>query len=328
MTDSRNELDEEKDSLGNLPKKKGRKNKYVPGLAALNFKPTYDWKIEEAKNLFKNIKHSIPANEISYSDCISGMKILPDESIDLIIADPPFGINFNGRENFYNRKKEYVAKGYSEINEDYGNFTDLWISKIPRIMKQTSSAYIFSGWTNLFEVLSAIKKTKLTLINHIIWKYQFGVFTKHKFVSSHYHVLFLVKNPKDYFFNKIDHYPEDVWNIPRIYRPGQKKNGTKLPENVVSRCINFSSKPGDIILDPFMGNGTTAVCAKANFRNYVGFEINREMKDIIEKNVNNIMIGEEYKPYISLIPSIEELAKKYPAIKKMIRKKKNYSEKN
>jgi site-specific DNA-methyltransferase (adenine-specific) len=89
----------------------------------------------------------------------------------------------------------------------------------------------------------------LKLINHIIWKYQFGVFTKRKFVTSHYHILFTVKNPKAYLFNKIDHYPEDVWIINRPYATGKEKNSTKLPEPLIQKIILYSSQEQAVVLD-------------------------------------------------------------------------------
>lgn len=310
-----------------------RKNPYIAGIAQINFKPKFDWEIDEAKKLFDSTEHKHKhkihkIDRIIYEDCIKGMQSLPEESVDLIIADPPFGIDFSGKEHFYNRKSEFVQDGYGEIEGDYDQFTELWIKELPRIMKDTASAYIFSGWTNLVDVLIAGRKAGLKLINHIIWKYQFGVFTKKKFVTSHYHVIFFVKNPKKYYFNKIEHYPLDIWEIPRTYMPGQKKNGTKLPENVVTRAINFSSKPGDLILDPFMGNGTTAVCSKINYRHYIGFEINEKMKNILDSNINSVKIGQEYRPYHTYLPSIEDLAEKYPAVKRyMIEQLENEREK-
>ncbi|MHA1205737.1 MAG: DNA methyltransferase, partial [Candidatus Heimdallarchaeaceae archaeon] len=66
---------------------------------------------------------------------------------------------------------------------------------------------------------------------------------------------------------------------------------------VVLRCIDFGSKPGDIILDPFMGNGTTAVACKGAYRHYIGYEINKQMQEIIEWNLNKIKLGEYYTPY-------------------------------
>ena len=184
---------------------KKRKNPYVPGIAAMKFKPDLDWPKSQAKKMFNESDTEIPIDEIRYRDCISGMKSLPENSVDFVVADPPFGIDFSMKENLYNRNSDFVPDGYTEVSHtDYSEFTSSWIKELPRIMKESASAYIFSGWTHLKEVLEAIDNSDLTLINHIIWKYQFGVFTKRKFVTSHYHVLFCVKNSKKYFFNKIE----------------------------------------------------------------------------------------------------------------------------
>ncbi len=227
-------------------------------------------------------------NTIYYEDCIANIpKRIDDESIDLIIADPPFGIRFDGKGSQYNRKSEFVVSGYGEIKQaNYHEFSKVWIKAIYPILKETGSAYIFSGWTNLKDILIAIDDAGFTTQNHLIWKYQFGVFTKRKYVTSHYHILFLVKNPKKYYFNKIDHYPEDVWEIKREYLPGEKKNSTKLPDKLVEKLLLYSSQENDIVLDPFMGNGTTAVACIKHKRNYLGFEINPNAKEIIDNNIS------------------------------------------
>jgi site-specific DNA-methyltransferase (adenine-specific) len=296
-----------------------RKNPYVAGVAALDFKPDHDWERDEAEKLYANAVHALQVDRIEFTSCVQGMRQMPPASVDLVIADPPFGIDFDGRGSQYNRTRDLVVEGYKEAQGDYDAFTSSWISELPRIMKATASAFIFSGWTNLKDVLVAIDNAKLTTINHVVWKYQFGVFTRNKFVTSHYHVLFLAKDPEKYFFNKIEHYPIDVWDIPRTYRAGQKKNGTKLPEKVVGRCIDFCSRPGDIVFDPFMGNGTTATCAKGRFRHFYGFELNEGMRDILNENIGTVAAGQDYQPYRSLLPDVADLAKKYPAVRKMVR---------
>nr|MDO8119351.1 site-specific DNA-methyltransferase [Candidatus Sigynarchaeota archaeon] len=303
------------------PTKKKRKNPYVAGIAALGFKPEHDWEIDEARAMYENARFPFDVDHIVFGDCIKGMQDLPCESVDLVIADPPFGIEFNGKGSQYNRENRLVVDGYKEAQGNYDAFTRQWVYELPRIMKETASAYLFSGWTNLKDVLVAVDEAGLTVINHIIWKYQFGVFTQRKYVTSHYHVLYVAKNPGKYFFNKIEHYPLDTWDIPRTYRPGQQKNGTKLPENVVYRCIDFSSKPGDLIFDPFMGNGTTATCAKARFRHFLGFELNNQLNEILTQNIHEVSPGETYVPYHALLPSPEQLAVRYPAVRKAIRGK-------
>jgi site-specific DNA-methyltransferase (adenine-specific) len=200
-------------------------------------------------------------NIIFYEDCITSIpKRIEENSIDLIIADPPFGIRFDGKGSQYNRNSDFVVSGYSEVTQaNYLDFSKAWIKAIYPVLKETGSAYIFSGWTNLKDILIAIDDAGFKTINHLIWKYQFGVFTKRKYVTSHYHILFIVKNPKKYYFNKIDHYPEDVWEIKREYLPGEKKNSTKLPDELVEKLLLYSSQKNDLVLDPFMGNGTKEI---------------------------------------------------------------------
>jgi site-specific DNA-methyltransferase (adenine-specific) len=206
-----------------------------------------------------------------------------------------------------------VIDGYSEVNiEDYTRFSEQWITEIPRILKPHGSAFIFSGWTNLLAILQAIQKSGLTLRNHLIWCYNFAVFTTRKFASSHYHILYVVKDEKQVFFNRIQHYETDVWVIPRDYSPNQTKNGTQLPVDLIRKCINYSTRPGDIVLDPFTGNATTQVAAKGEFRHYLGFELNPNMQSIIEDNLAKVHLGEFYQPYANRLPSLEELKQKYP----------------
>lgn len=289
--------------------KRARKNKYVPHLAAARFKPSQDWSFEEARRLY-NASSSVPeVDNVCCVDNIEGMRKLSEESIDCIIADPPFGLSFTGKESIYNRDQRFVKSGYAEVTGDYEKFSEKWISELCRIMKRTSSAWIFSGWTNLGDILSAVKKSGLVLVNHVIWKYQFGVFTERKFVTSHYHVLFLAKT-KNYYFNKIMHYPLDVWEINRTYRRGEVKNATKLPNELIQRCIDFTTKPGDLVMDPFMGNGTTALVSKGTFRHYLGYELNKSMKPVIDANVGSVKLGEFYRPYGEREDSLVKNARK------------------
>lgn len=285
------------------------KRKYIPHLAEMKFRPSEDWLIEEAARMHFSAK--IPEerkDKILFSDCVEGMCSMPENSVDLIIADPPFGLSYKGTEKYYNRKAENVVKGYREVEVgDYNEFSKSWIKELPRIMRDTASAYIISGYTNLVDVLTAINNAGLTLLNHIIWKYQFGVFATRKFVTSHYHVLFVVNNPQKYYFHRIEHYNLDVWEISRTYAAGKKKNGTKLPVELVEKMINFSSKPGDLVFDPFMGNGTTAEAAKLNYRHYFGYELNPKMTTIYDQ-LNDVELGEHYTSYTDRLPSPEELS--------------------
>jgi site-specific DNA-methyltransferase (adenine-specific) len=213
-------------------------------------------------------------------DALTLLPRIPAGSIDLIVTDPPFAIDFKAQRLNYNRTGSNVLEGYQDIPEaEYGEFTLQWIAQAARVLSPTGSMYIFSGWNRLRDILEGIDRAGLTTVNHLIWKYQFGVFTKKKYVTSHYHILFVVKDPKHYTFNKIDHYPEDVWIINREYWKGQKKTPTKLPSELVKKILLYSSNPGDLVLDPFLGSGTVAVVAQTEGRHFLGFEVVPEYCD-------------------------------------------------
>ncbi|TXT53750.1 MAG: Modification methylase [Candidatus Thorarchaeota archaeon] len=292
-----------------------RTRKYIPHLAEFYFQPDEDWTVAEAQDLYDSRDLSTvgcAVDTVYFTDCIKGMRNIQENTIDLIIADPPFGIDFDGKSGMYNRDESLVVDGYEEPEVTYSEFTTSWIAELPRILCDHGSVFIFSGWTNLEAVLRGAREAGLETINHIIWNYPFGVFTKRKFVTSHYHLLFLVKDPKEYYFNRIEHYTEDVWLINRRYHPGRAKNSTKLPLEIVMRCIDFASRPGSIVLDPFMGNGTTAIAAKRSFRHFLGFEQNALLQPIIDQGLRASQLGSDYIPYTERLPTIEELAELYP----------------
>jgi len=213
-------------------------------------------------------------DRIYLGDATRLIQELPCSSIDLIVTDPPFAIDFRAQRLNYNRTGSNVLEGYQEVSgEEYELFTREWMSEAFRILSPSGSMYVFSGWNHLKDILDGLDRAGFTTQNHLIWKYQFGVFTKKKYVTSHYHILFVVKDRKRYTFNKVEHYPEDVWEIKREYWKGRKKTPTKLPSEIVRKILRFSSNPGDIVLDPFLGSGTVAVTAKEMGRHFIGFEV-------------------------------------------------------
>ena len=237
-------------------------------------------------------------------DCIDGMKTIPDGKMDLIVTDPPFAINFKAKKANYNRTASRVLSGYNEITkENYYEFTLNWMSQCFRILKESGGMYVFSGWNNLADILNAIEEIGFITVNHIIWKYQFGVVTNRKFVTSHYHCLYICKNDKKrkFFpyerFSKEEknnqgrslHYKdkEDVWEIKREYWTGDEKTPTKLPAEIIKKILQYSSEEGDLVFDPFLGSGQTAVVSKLLKRNYIGFEIVKEYFDFISKRLKS-----------------------------------------
>jgi site-specific DNA-methyltransferase (adenine-specific) len=265
----------------------------------------------------------IYGNVFYNEDCITGAAThIPDGSVDLIITDPPYGIKGDKLHQHYNRNEKFVIDGYVEIPEDkYADFSLTWIKEAERILKPGGSIYIVSGYTNLYHILHALYQTNLEEINHIIWKYNFGVYTKTKYVSSHYHILYYQKPGKRRTFNLESRYGtcektedgrslnyrdrEDVWIINREYKPGKIKNKNELPYKLLKKIIQYSSNEGDLICDMFLGGFSTAIVAIGLNRRCIGFEISETMfkartREIDQNNVikPGFMIPELRKPVI------------------------------
>lgn len=245
------------------------------------------------------------SNRIFNEDCIAGMaRHIPDASVDLVITDPPFGIEFQAKRANYNRKGSRVLEGYNEVKGvDYLEFTRAWLAQVRRVLKPEGSLYIFSGWNYLKELLIVLDELDFNLVNHLVWKYQFGLVTSRKYVTSHYHILFAgidEKKRKFYPYARFEkeeragdggsaHYrdKEDVWNIPREYWNGDVKTPTKLPAEIIRKILAYSSQPGDLVLDPFLGSGQVAVVSLMEGRHYLGFEVVPEYFEFAERRLQS-----------------------------------------
>ncbi len=246
-------------------------------------------------------------------DCIEGSKNnIKDGSVDLIICDPPFGINESKFDQLYKRNVDNIIDGYVEAPIDYDKFTLNWLTECKRILSDDGSMYIVSGWSNLSSFYKAIAALGLYEVNHIIWKYNFGVNTKIKYVSAHYHIFFLTKSEKakktfntNSRFTQIDKDAnnrsllyqdlEDVWVINKEFKPGEVKNVNKLPNKLIEKMIEYSSKPDDTICDFFMGNFTTADCSLRLGRKVTGFELNPASYNHHIGRIKNIKYGIDLK---------------------------------
>lgn len=224
-------------------------------------------------------------------NCIGGAAArLADGSVDLVITDPPYGIGGDTLHKHYNRREEFVVDGYVDVPpERYAAFTDAWVGEAARVLRPGGSMYVVSGYTHLFEVLGALRRAGLEEVNHVVWKFNFGVFTRTKYISSHYHVLYYAKpwgkrtfntqarfgllerDGRDGSLNYQDR--EDVWDVPREYKPGQRKNKNELPQALLTKMVQYSSDEGDLVADFFLGGFSTARVAIGLGRRATGFEV-------------------------------------------------------
>lgn len=261
------------------------------------------------------------AFKVYNQDCVTGMQQhVPDNSIDLIFTDPPYGINGDELDVHYHRDESNVVPGYVDVPlSKYAEFSLNWIRECQRVLRPGGSIYIVSGYTNLHHILNALHSTDLKEINHIIAKYSFGVSTKNKFVSSHYHVLFWQKpdrgqqkrtfNSNWKYTDQKDSYHDrlSVQDMPRDYKPGQIKNKNQLSEDFITKFIMYSSHRGDTVLDCFGGGLTTGRTALRWGRKFIGFELNKNAYDAFVPTLDQV---EELPDPAPIAPDARELAQR------------------
>lgn len=213
-------------------------------------------------------------------DCLEGIKKLPSKSIDLIITDPPYGI---GYKSAYKKEKDCML---GDTGLEVMFFLDDILLELKRIMKDGSAIYWFTRF-DIYPYLF-IKFTRYFRVkNQIIWRK--GIETtgmgdrKGNYANNYESILFAVKG-RHILKEKTC---GSVWNIKsckKIFHLTQK------PLEVIEKIIQYSSDKNDIILDPFMGSGTTAVACVNTDRHYIGFEINLEYCEIARKRLSTIQL--------------------------------------
>ena len=248
-------------------------------------------------------------NKIFNEDMLEGISRIPDGSIDLVVADPPYCLG-----------KDYGNDSDKLKPNDYLEWSKKWINAVFPKMKETGSLYVFLTWRHSPEIFSYIK-TKLAMINEIIWDRRVPSMggSVRKFSSVHDNIGFFVKSPK-YYFNldavripydeetkklrtrsifigkkwlEVGYNPKDIWGAARIHAedPERENHPTQKPLEIIGRIIKVSSPEYGLVLDPFMGSGTTAVACIGIKRNYIGFEINPDYCRTIEERIKRVRSG-------------------------------------
>lgn len=257
--------------------------------------------------MIKNIVYSGDCVEILNQEIDKG-------SIDLIFADPPYNLSGNGLKWEGNK----TGGDWYMVNEEwdkmtapeYMKFTRKWIGGCHRALKENGSIYISCAYHNLSEVMIVLKQLEFKINNVIVWQKTNAMpnMTRRVFTHSTEFVVWAVKGKK-WIFNyemlkeinpekQKDGSPKqmrDVWSMPLVQgkerirgTDGRALHPTQKPEEMLKRIILASSNEGDIVLDPFLGSGTTAVVAKKLGRDWIGIEKSKKYVDMAKKRIDSI----------------------------------------
>lgn len=240
-------------------------------------------------------------NKILCGDCIEILQKVPQPFADLVFADPPFNIGYQ-----YDKYHDKVEKN------NYIAWTEDWMRACLHVLKPQGSFYIAIGDDYAAHVRLIGDKLGLTCRNWIIWHYTFGQQTRAKFARAHTHIFYFVKDPGQFTFHdwtvrvpsdrqliyndKRAHakgkMPDDVWNtFSRVCGTFKEREGwhpCQMPELLLARIISLSSNPGDLVLDPFIGSGTTAAAATQLGRAYCGIDLSKQYVENIRKRLAQI----------------------------------------
>ena len=260
-------------------------------------------------------------NDVIEGDCIAVLNDRPAGFADLVFADPPFNIGY-----------QYDVYDDRRGKADYLAWTEKWLAAASRALKPNGSFFLAIGDEFVAEHKVRLDALGLTMRNWIVWHYTFGVNCQKKFNRSHAHILYYVKDAKNYTFNAdavrvpsarmttyadrranpVGKLPDDTW----VLRPQEADGhfgadsdtwfvsrvcGTfkervahpcQMPEAVLARIIRVATNPGDVVVDPFAGSGTTLAAAKKLGRKYLGTELSEQYADGVRKRLQMIEFAE------------------------------------
>jgi site-specific DNA-methyltransferase (adenine-specific) len=256
-------------------------------------------------------------DQILTGDCLRHLAELPEASVNLAFADPPFNIGY-----------EYDVYDDRQTRDQYLEWTERWLAAVRRVLKPDGSFYVAIGDEYVAELKVRLDALGFVMRNWIVWHYTFGVNCKRKFNRSHAHILYYGMDPKHFTFNAAPvrvpsarqttyadrranptgKLPDDTWvlrpqedercfpadsdtwYVARVCGTFKERTGhpCQMPEAVLERIIRVSSNPGDLVFDPFAGSGTTLAAAKRLGRRYLGIELSEDYAERVRQRLAEI----------------------------------------
>ena len=255
------------------------------------------------------VRKSLKTNKIYSGDCILELSKLPDQSVDLIFADPPYNLQLEGdllRPN-NNSRVDGVHHEWDKFNSfnSYDKFTEAWLKECRRILKKNGTIWVIGSYHNIFRVGTTLQDEGFWILNDVIWRKTNPMpnFRGRRFTNAHETMIWASREEKSkYCFNyeSMKALNEDLqmrsdWLLPICAGPerlkddnGKKAHPTQKPEALLHRVILASSNPGDVVLDPFFGTGTTGAVAKRLGRQWVGIERDKDYINYAKERIDRI----------------------------------------
>ncbi len=233
----------------------------------------------------------LPLDQILRGDCIAAMRALPAKSVDLIFADPPYNLQLGGDLSRPDGSHvDAVTDEWDKFDSlsAYDKFTREWLAEAKRILKDNGAIWVIGSYHNIYKVGAAIQDLGYWILNDIVWRKTNPMpnFKGTRFTNAHETLIWASMGEKSrYTFNyrsmktlNDELQMRSDWEFPtcggqeRLKRDGVKVHPTQKPEALIYRILLACTKPGDVVLDPFFGTGTTGAVAKRLGRHWIGIE--------------------------------------------------------
>ncbi len=257
---------------------------------------------------------SLPLDQIIHGDCLDVLETLPPRSVDLIFADPPYNLQLQQalwRPNL--TKVDAVNDDWDNFSsfKAYDDFTRRWLSACRRVLKKSGTLWVIGSYHNIYRVGAILMDLEYWLLNDVVWVKTNPMpnFRGVRFTNAHETLLWAQKHKgARYTFNyqamkalNDDLQMRSDWEIPlcngkeRLKSNGSKAHPTQKPEALLYRIILSSSNPGDVVLDPFFGSGTTGAVAKKLHRHWLGIEKEADYVELARQRLERV----EPEPFLT-----------------------------
>ncbi len=240
-----------------------------------------------------NFSERLPLDRVLVGDCVSVMNALPEQSVDVIFADPPYNLQLANELLRPNHSRvEGVDNAWDKFSSfaAYDAFTREWLTAAKRVLKKTGTIWLIGSYHNIFRVGATLQDLDYWILNDIVWRKTNPMpnFRGRRFTNAHETLIWAARDPaqRSYTFNydAMKALNEGLqmrsdWLLPicngkeRLKdEKGDKAHPTQKPESLLHRVILASTNQGDVVLDPFFGTGTTGAVAKKLGRHFIGIE--------------------------------------------------------